>query len=724
MGVVYRAKDILTGNSVALKQVTVPTDQLLFASGGESSNLDLALAQEFRALAALRHPHIISVYDFGFDQRRQPYFTMEYVAGGQTILEAGDKIPLENKIQRIIQMLQALVYLHRRGILHRDLKPTNALISQGQLKLLDFGLSVITTRTREHLTETTAGTMAYMAPEIFQGEPYSQASDLYAVGMIAFQLLTGQYPYNESNMATMLHDILAKEVDASSFGVTDSLAIVLNRLLAKERADRYQVADQVIDDLSAAADLPLPPETKEIRESFLQAAKFVGREAELTHLIDRLKETTRGHGGALMIGGESGVGKSRLLDELRIIALVEGILVMSGQAVSDGRRMYELWRKVLPTLVLYADPDNHEAATLKPLVSHIDQLLTRDVPKDEALNPQTAQEQLATTISGMLNRLQQPTMIILEDIQWAGSESIQLLNELASGLQNQSALLIGTYRDDEPQQSLEALAPIESLTLQRLTEKDIADLCTSMLGQVGRDPVLVDLLQRETEGNAFFLVEAVRTLAEEAGQLDSISPNALPEIIMAGGIRAILDRRLSRVPEEARPLLQLASVAGRELDLALMRLLEPQIDLDSWLAVCTNVAVLEPHAKTWRFSHDKLREQIRDTLTHNLHHNLHRRVAVALESLYPDEPENAAILAHHWAVAGDQNKELYYSEIAGYQAVQNSANIEAIRLLERALGLLLDAAAYAVAMIARTWICRSPWAATVYHRGYSALRWK
>jgi predicted ATPase len=83
-----------------------------------------------------------------------------------------------------------------------------------------------------------------------------------------------------------------------------------------------------------------------------------------------------------------------------------------------------------------------------------------------------------------------------------------------------------------------------------------------------------------------------------------------------------------------------------------------------------------------------LREQIKDTLSHDLHHDLHRHVAVALETLYPDEPENASMLAHHWAVAGDQDKELYYSVIAGYQAAQNSANIEATRLLERALELL------------------------------------
>jgi hypothetical protein len=688
MGVVYRAKDILTGLPVALKQVTVAAEKPLASSDEESTKLNLALAQEFRALAALRHPHIISVHDFGFNQGQQPYLTMEFVPGGRTILEAGAQIPMEDKVQLIIQMLQALVYLHRRGILHRDLKPTNALVSQGQLKLLDFGLSVITTRTREHLTETTAGTIAYIAPEIFQGEPYSQASDLYAVGVIAFQLLTGQYPYNESNMATMLHDILAKQVDASSFGIQDNLSMVLNRLLVKQRAERYQAADQVIRDLSAAANLAVSPETEEIRESFLQAAKFVGRETELSHLTGRLEETTQGHGGGLLIAGESGVGKSRLLDEFRIIALVEGLLVMSGQAVSDGRRLYELWREVLPALALYADLDDHDAAILKPLAPRIDQLLMRDVPVETTLNPQTAQEQLVSTISNMLSRLQQPAVIILEDIQWAGSESIQLLNELVDGLKTQPVLLIGSFRDDEPQQFQKALAPIESLTLQRLSEQDIAELSTSMLGEIGSDPTLVDLLHHETEGNAFFLVEAVRALAEEAGQLDNISPRALPEFIVSGGIRAILERRLSRVPEEALPLLQLASVAGRELDLALLRLLEPQIDLDSWLATCTNIAVLEPHAETWRFSHDKLREQIRDTLSHHLHHELHWRVAVALETLYPDKSEYAAALAHHWAVAEDPDKELHYLEIAGNQAVQNSANIEAIRLLERALELL------------------------------------
>jgi hypothetical protein len=689
MGAVYQAEDLLSGHTVALKQVAIPASQLAFASRSGNDDMAFALAQEFRTLATIRHPHIISVFDFGFDQQRQPYFTMEYLDGSRNIMDAGRSLAFTDQISLILQMLQALVYLHRRGILHRDLKPSNALVINGQLKLLDFGLSVITSRTMEHLTQTTAGTLAYMAPELFQGAPYSQASDLYAVGVIAFELLTGDFPYDQSNLAVMIQQVLTKQVDASSFGLADSLAQVLNRLLIKSREDRYKEAAEVIADLCMATGLPLPSETKPIREGFLQAAKFVGRDAELSYLTSLLRKATAGRGAVILVGGESGVGKSRLLDELRARALVEGVLVLRGQAVSDGRIPYQLWHDVVRAATLYADLDDEELSLLVSMVPDMDRLVNRKDGPTPGSAPSMTQTRLSQAMIRLLGGLDQPTMVIMEDMQWAGPESVRLLKDLAPAMTNQPVMFAGTYRTDRSLPILSELTTAEHLHLDRLTNEDIAELGESMLGPIGRDPRLVALLERETEGNAFFLVEAVRSLAEEAGRLDRISATSLPDSIVAGGIQAILSRYLDRVPTEARPLLQLASVAGRVLDLALLRALESQADLEPWLALCTDLAVLEPYGETWRFSHDKLREEIKDRLSHDLHHALHRRVAEGLESIYLDASEQAAALAHHWTVAGNEEKALHYCEIAGHQAARNNANEEAIIFFERGLALLL-----------------------------------
>jgi eukaryotic-like serine/threonine-protein kinase len=166
-GAVYRAKDRLIGDTVALKHVTTPTTQLLFSSRGEDAQVNLALAQEFRTLASLRHPHIISVLDYGFDHNRQPYFTMELLENPQTILEAGSGKSVETQVGLLVELLQALTYLHRRGVLHRDLKPSNVLVTeQGKPRVPDFGLP-----TTAEQAKGTVGTLTYMAPEVLRNQP-------------------------------------------------------------------------------------------------------------------------------------------------------------------------------------------------------------------------------------------------------------------------------------------------------------------------------------------------------------------------------------------------------------------------------------------------------------------------------------------------------------------------------------------------------------------------
>ncbi len=680
MGVVYRALDRLGGQEVALKRV-IEREEMAEAGGFTRR---LALAQEFRLLAGLRHPHIISVLDYGFDAERMPFFTMDLLPAAQTVVEAGRHLPLSEQITLIIQMLQALTYLHRRGVLHNDLKPANVLVVDGQVKLLDFGLSAAAGQ-----SSGGAGTWAYMAPEVMRGaatgrNPSSRASDLFAVGVMAYEMVVGQRPF------PTIAAVLTREPDLAALPDNEALRAVFARLLVAEPERRFASAPDVIYALCQATGRTLPPESQAIRESFLQAAQFTGRQAEMAHLTGLMSAAIEGQGAVWLIGGESGVGKSRLLNELVGAALVQGMLVLRGQSLREGGAPYTLWQTAVRRLVLAAQLDDLEAGLLTAVVPDLDRLLDRPVTT-AALDPQTFQKQLPIIFSALFRRQRQPVLLLLEDLHWARPESLALLAELSAAAPHLPLLILGAYRDDETPDLPARLGGLPVLKIGRLIDTEISQLCLAMLGEAGYSPALLAYLQKESEGNAFFLVELVRALAEAAGQLDQIDHAKLTPGLLPGGARQIVQQRLGRLSRADRSLLRQAAVLGREIDAHLLRALFPSADIMGWLNRCAETAVLDVQDDRWRFAHDKLRDGLLADLADAERRRLHRQAAQAIEAVYLADSQRATALAYHWRLAEEPDLERPYTLLAGEQALVSSAFQEAVAHYERAVQLAPDA---------------------------------
>ncbi|MEQ8675036.1 MAG: protein kinase [Aggregatilineales bacterium] len=704
MGVVYRAQDRLSNQIVALKQVNFSisggSTSTITTSINSSRNYRVALGQEFKTLASLRHPHIISVLDYGFEDG-YPFFTMEMLQNPQTILKAGKNASLPEKVDLLLQTLQALLYLHRRGIIHRDLKPDNVLVVDGQVKVLDFGLAAA----REQINEDDAvvGTLVYLAPEVLQGFNASESSDLYAVGMMGYELFTGTYPFKTENITQLIQDIVNETPDVWSLGLDENLAAALGRMLAKQPEDRFHSAAELIQHYTTLTGRSVLKESNSIRESFLQAARFIGREAELNQLSNALKDLDENMGSLWLVGGESGVGKSRLIEELRTRALVRGVQVLRGQAAREGDAAFQVWRMVLRQLCLQTDLTDEEASVLKPVVPDIDALLGRDIDEGAAHDDaQTTQEQKHTVIEAIFKRQTQPLIIILEDLQWVVGDSLDVLRHVIPILGERPVMIVATYRDDERPNILKEILGgdststpdfIHQMKLHRFTDDEVSRLSESMLGEAGARPGVVNLIAQESEGNVFFIVEVVRALADSAGDLANIGMMTLPAQVFAGGVKTVVQRRIQRVQDEALPLLRLTAVAGRELDLPLIRALaealaknsDHAIDVDHWLTDCAEIAVLEVSEDTWRFAHDKLREGLLDDLTEDALRESHAMIAATMETLYADDELKAARLTHHWAQVENYEKVRQYATVAAKQALKMGAGRQATNFYLQAI---------------------------------------
>ncbi|MBK8023461.1 MAG: protein kinase [Chloroflexi bacterium] len=677
MGVVYRAHDRLSDRVVALKRVLFSGDTDA-GSDGAHDDLRLILAYEFRLLASLCHPNVIAVLDYGFDQARQPYYTMDVVERHRIITDAALPRDLRGRLDLFRQVFEALEYLHRRGIIHYDLKPSNILVDPANhVRVLDFGLAGQLAR-----HNIFAGTPAYMAPEVLRSNAGTQASDLYTVGIILYEVFVGTPPFIGRNGKVDFQAVINQPVDLDRLSAlieSPALALVIARLLAKQPDDRYPDAHSALTALYSACDEPLPPAAPIIRESHLRPP-FIGREQPLTELTRALDEAQNGRGSAWLIGGESGVGKSRLADELRTQALIRGMQVLVGQGLETGGAPYQYWRMPLRQLVLNTTPRRVDAAPLAQIIPDLEALTNQPI-RPLPIDPGRRQEELVNAIRALFNAQDKPTLLILEDLQWA-RESLIPLRALVELSPHAPLLILGIYRSDEAPEMPQRVPGARTLLLERFEREEIATLCATVLGGVQKASPLIDPLYVHTRGNAFYAIEFLRMLAEMAGGLDEIGDQPMVDTWLTEEIRALIQRRLDRVPRDHYLYLRYAALMGREVDFAALHAIDPTFAFDPWLAASINSGILETVSGITRFVHDKVREALIASLPDNRRAEVYWLVASAYEVVHGGDSDYAMRLYTLWKETGSTQKTRLYADRAATVASDSDDLGTTLDLLE------------------------------------------
>ncbi|MEQ8952831.1 MAG: AAA family ATPase [Gammaproteobacteria bacterium] len=629
---------------ISEKTVTIKRDLPDFP--GESE-----LAEEFRLLAPLHHPNLVLVLDFGIQEDGREFLVFDLQENAQSLDMFARNQPVSFQLDLLSQGIRALHYLHRKSIPCKNIAAQSVIVDHGSLKLFNF-------------LACSNNDQAVVAGKLHaeSGNPFEAA--LFDYGALAYRALV-------AGAAPPAPGISAEKL--SGKGLDSRLARILAGLLEADPGKRFQSA--IAGFAQGDGDGGIVLETALTRESALQTARFVGRERELDLLHRALQSASRGRGRVTLISGESGVGKSRLLGEFINTAKLSGFRVMQGSAVEGDSGSYRIWDEVAKFYGVLFSGSGAQAAATKS--------------KTDAADPaHSIDERSFLRLESAMGRSGKKSLIVLEDLHWAGTESIRLLKWLAKPVSSMPIIILCTTRPEEGFDPAEIGDGLELVKLPRLSVNEIKQLASNILGW-DPDARLRDCLSWETVGNSVVVVDTLRALDEEAGALNRVESDNLPEKVLSGGMQRVLHRRIERVGAADLEIIKTAAVIGRAVDHEVLTILHPQLDVEAWAQRCASEAILEYREQHYRFSHEKLREFVLRQLDRKEMVAIHKKVALALEGGTRSKSLLANALAYHWSQVGERDKEAEYSLLAGKQTLAGGALREAVAYFKR-LGVLLQ----------------------------------
>ena len=675
MGRVYLAQQEQGGQSGADGRVAL---KVLHPHLLEDPVVLKRFSQEARIGSRIAHQNVVRTLDVGqaeSDGQACHYLVMELVEGQRLseFLENLGSVP-EALLREIAKhLLTGLEEIHGHGVVHRDLKPENVLITpEHEIRIMDLGVAKLL-EVSQHITGEGefAGSLLYAAPEQFRGESVGPAADLYALGVLLFELATGENPFKRDTAAGVIQahvNLIPPRIDELEPSVSPLLSELVATMIAKDPADRFKTARDVLSVLADGEDSKWWHARMSMRSDRLlrlplrKETSLHGRATELARLRTAWTSAQRGRGATVFVEGEAGIGKTHLIEEFLRDVQAAGVRVLYGACepsdelagVLDGIRA-EFGG---PGLAERIHPYLRDVPGLVPAFVA---LLNHELPPADS-GPLSGEAIRALCVRFMKSLAdERPLVWIVEDLSAASRESREMVLSMARAVRECRVLLVLTSRPGVPEHEISTLgrlARFERFELPRLESSQIV----SMLEDAFRNKDLAQQLgariAEKSDGVPFFVLEIVRGL--RAGQFITQLPDGsfvqtqqIEGFEVPDAVRDLIKGRLVGLSERQRAVLDLASVVGVSFDVSLLA-----TALDSKrIHVLQTLAEVERrfglvHGETdgCVFDHSQLRDVLYGALMPELrreYHTLLARTHLAICESSGSEPD-PVLVAHHF----------------------------------------------------------------------------
>jgi len=730
MGVVYRAHDPRLNREVAVK--LIPPTQL-------STEAEQRFEREAQLVAQMDHPSIVPIYDFGRHDESL-FFVMALVAGTNLRALLKEDPSLGDITDIGIQVADALEYSHARGVVHRDIKPENIMVTREgsglRVRVMDFGLARGASDARMTRTGMLLGTVGYLSPEQISGRGIDGRSDIYALGTMLYECVVGEPPFcgeAQTVVYRIVHEF-PQGPRALGAAIDEPLEQIILACLAKDPSQRPQHALDVAQALTRyragmrdsdrtrmVSDL-----TRTLHLPKAALAPFIGRKQEQAQLQHRLNAAVAGECQFVLVGGEPGIGKTRLLDELENLAHARQIRVLHGRSLNTDRGLpyQEFFELILEHFRVKGQgsgpaPDLSDLApelvALFPMLGEVAELRAAAGSGSLAGQraPQTPESriQIFELMARTLARIagERPLIVCLEDLH-AAEVSLEALDYLVRRLGSAPLLIVGTYRTTEIHSRHPLNRLIEAFQGERraltvvlgpLTPSEHKGFLETLIG-VGVAEALVRKLHEASEGNPFFTKELVRSLMDSGGIAKDHSgawnlsaEAALAADTLPATIQKAVEKRIGRLPAELRDLLSVASVIGKSVDATDLAALAQMGDIDNHLDALVEQGLIEEdrdsRGDTLNFSSGVVRDVLYAGLSPRKRRSLHRRCAELLETRHAGRIERVLPqLVHHFFQGDVPDKTVEYALRLARTSLDAFSAEEANRSAARALTFLDD----------------------------------